>query len=231
MRQPIRLAWLGASLIVACAPDRPPARPAPVAAPVAHPHSHAIINGNGSTSDHGDNTAHAMTLVDPGVPSGAHVTEAIAVLHPLGGSEVTGTVRFVDRGAEGLGVVAHVDGLPGGTHAFHVHVFGDCSSEDGRSAGPHFHFAGSSFDKDVKIITGNLGELTPHAGGHGDATGVLSEAHLHGPYSILGRAVIVHAKANDPTATPDGAAGDRIACGVIGIAQMMEPKAPQTSSR
>jgi Cu-Zn family superoxide dismutase len=168
-------------------------------------------------------------LVDPGADAARPASEAIAVLHPASGSNVTGTVRLVDRGGKALELVASVDGLPPGTHAFHVHVYGDCSAIDGKSAGPHFHWAGSSFDKTVKIITGNLGELTPNAYGHADQASVIAGAKLHGPFSIVGRAVVVHAKGNDPTVTPDGGAGDRIACGVIGLASPPGEAAPPTS--
>lgn len=54
---------------------------------------------------------------------------------------------------------AVIDGLSRDPHAIHVHVFGDCSTPDATSAGPHFHFMGSSFDKEPGYITGNLGEL------------------------------------------------------------------------
>ena len=41
---------------------------------------------------------------------------------------------------------------------------------------------------------------------------------LNGPHSVIGRALIVHAKPDDfKTQQPPGNAGDRIGCGVIGI--------------
>lgn len=154
--------------------------------------------------------------LDPGAPDPVPVREAVAVLTPASGSHVTGVVRFRDDG-DLLDVTASVDGLTGGVHAYHVHVFGDCSSPDAESAGPHFHFTGSSFDKRPRIITGNLGDLRPddrltttHR--------VRVDAELQGRYSIIGRAVVVHERGNDPTSPPDGAAGRRLACGVIGIA-------------
>ena len=41
---------------------------------------------------------------------------------------------------------------------------------------------------------------------------------LAGPQSIVGRGVIVHAGEDDLTSQPTGAAGGRVAGGVIGIA-------------
>jgi Cu-Zn family superoxide dismutase len=42
---------------------------------------------------------------------------------------------------------------------------------------------------------------------------------LSGENSIIGRAVIVHAKEDDLTTQPTGAAGARVACGSIGVAK------------
>jgi Cu-Zn family superoxide dismutase len=154
--------------------------------------------------------------LDPGAPSPVPVREAVAILRPTKGSHVSGVVRFRDDGAM-LDVTASVDGLTADTHAYHVHVYGDCSSPEAESAGPHFHFTGSSFDERPRIITGNLGELHPD-----DRLTTVDRARvrasLQGRYSILGRSVVVHAQGNDPTQPPDGAAGKRLACGVIGIA-------------
>lgn len=155
-------------------------------------------------------------IVDPGADDPVPVTEAIAVLHPTQGSEVTGTVRF-RQSARGLEVFATVRGLAPGRHAYHVHVFGDCSSPDATSAGPHFHFEGSAFDPDAKIITGNLGELRATRGDRVTHHARIPDATLQGSFTILGRSVVVHARGNDPTQPPAGGAGERLACGVIGV--------------
>ena len=166
-------------------------------------------------------------LVDPGAANPQIAREAVAVLRPTSGHQTTGIVRFRET-RDGLEVFTVATNLPQGPHAYHVHVYGDCSAPDASSAGPHFHFTGSSFDKEVRIITGNLGEL------RGDGTNAPSHqaripnATLQGPFSIIGRAVVIHAQGNDPQVTPDGGAGDRIACGVIGVGN---PEPPQTARR
>jgi len=171
---------------------------------------------------------HAAThLLDPGAKS-AHVIErAIAILsptedHKAKGVATGGTVRFkTSKNSDELQVVADFDHLPPGKHAFHVHVFGDCSSDDGKSAGTHFNFDGSSLHppSHVDHITGNLGEVEADASGLAHVDIVIKGAYLTGPYSILGRSIIVHEKGNDPDSPPLGDAGSPIACGVIGFAK------------
>lgn len=165
--------------------------------------------------------------IDPGAPNPVPVREAVAVLLPLRGSHVTGVVRFRENGDQ-LDVTASVDGLPPGAHAYHVHVYGDCSSPDGESAGPHFNFAGSSFGES-RMITGNLGELRPE-GKQMSVQQTRIQASLQGRFSIIGRAVIVHEHGNDPMSPPDGAAGKRLACGAIGIGGPA-PSGPQATTR
>lgn len=224
--------WMiGLPLIVACARDeRPATAPAAPSAPAAQPSSQTAAGG----MQHGMHGMHGMhggtALVDPGAPGSRDVRDAVAMLHPSGGSNVTGWVRFHQTDDQGLDVTASIDGLPGGRHAYHVHVYGDCSSPDAKSAGPHFHFTGSSFDKTVNIITGNLGELSPQSDGTAMHNTRLADAQLHGPYSVIGRAVVVHAKPNDPKVTPDGGAGDRIACGVIGVGNPESSEAARTAA-
>jgi len=165
--------------------------------------------------------------IDPGAAAPVPVREAVAILVPTQGSRVAGVVRFREDG-DGLAVVASVDGLPAHVHAYHVHVYGDCSAPDASSAGPHFHFSGSSF-AETTFVTGDLGELRP-----GDNATTLHRARvpatLAGPFSIIGRAVVVHEKGNDHASPPDGAAGKRLACGVIGVARPFAG-APATAHR
>jgi Cu-Zn family superoxide dismutase len=168
-----------------------------------------------------------VTQVDPGASQPQRVQSLVAVMVPTRGNQVTGTVTFREA-RQGLEVVADVQGLPPGEHAYHVHVFGDCSAPDGASAGPHFHFAGSSFDKQVPIITGNLGELEGTPQGAATHRVRIDGASIHGPYSLVGRSVVIHERGNNPAVTPDGGAGKRLACGAIGIAQVA---AEQTARR
>jgi Cu-Zn family superoxide dismutase len=165
--------------------------------------------------------------LDPGADAPAPVTEAVAVITPTKGHHAKGTVRFREVSG-GLEVVTTIDNLPG-THAYHVHVYGDCSSPDAASAGPHFHFTGSSLHPREAIITGNLGELRDEGRITSTHQTRVDAATLHGPFSIVGRSVVIHAKPNDPKITPDGSAGKRIGCGVIGIAnpERATPKVAQ----
>ena len=168
--------------------------------------------------------------LDPGAASPQPVQAAVALLQPPGGAQPGvagphgasphGEVYF-EQGEQGLRVTAHVQGLPAGTHAYHVHLRGDCSGEAGKSAGPHFNFSGPSAPPpdDVGRITGNLGELRADEGGRARHQGRIADASLTGRYRIVGRAVVVHAKGNDPEQPPDGAAGARLACGVIGLTE------------
>ena len=64
--------------------------------------------------------------------------KAEAVLMSKSGSNVSGRVSFSERD----GVVtmkAMVRGASPGDHAIHIHVEGDCSAEDGTSAGGHWN--------------------------------------------------------------------------------------------
>jgi superoxide dismutase, Cu-Zn family len=157
-------------------------------------------------------------LVDPGAEEPEKVTKAIAVIHPLGDGKTKGTVELEETDG-GLKLKATIEGLPDGKHAYHVHLLGDCSAPNGESAGTHFHFTGPSKEPpaDIKIITGNFGDLEANAEGKATHEATIENAKLHGPYSILGRSVIIHEKPNDPKDPPIGGAGGRIACGVIGI--------------
>ena len=147
-------------------------------------------------------------------------TKAIAVLHPLGASNVSGTVTFTASGNE-VKVVADVTGLTPGKHGFHVHEFGDCSSPDGNSAGAHFnpmhkqHGAPDAADRHA----GDLGNIEADASGNAHLEWTDKMMKLLGPDSIVGRAVIVHEKVDDLKTQPTGNAGGRLACGVIGVAK------------
>ena len=147
-------------------------------------------------------------------------TKAIAVLHPLGSSNVSGTVTFTASGNE-VKVVADVTGLTPGKHGFHVHEFGDCSSPDGNSAGGHFnpthkqHGAPDAADRH----DGDLGNIMADSSGKAHLEWTDKVMKLSGPESIVGRSMIVHEKEDDLKTQPTGNSGGRLACGVIGVAK------------
>jgi superoxide dismutase, Cu-Zn family len=146
---------------------------------------------------------------------------ADAKLEPTRGSAVRGTVTFTERADGSVGVLTRIGGLaPNQEHGFHVHEKGDCSSPDGSSAGGHFNPAAQPHGpQDGPHHGGDMPALKADAAGNADATftiaGRLAGA---GPASLVGRAVIVHAKPDDYTTQPTGNSGDRIACGVIAMA-------------
>jgi len=153
------------------------------------------------------------------VASTAHQAEVN--LASASGSLVSGKLVIVPMG-DGVHITGDVGGLkPGDTRGFHIHEKGDCSAADATSAGGHFN-------PDAQAH-GRAGHGAHHAGDTdnivADAKGVAHiDAHVSGvtlgggaPNDIAGRAVIVHAAADDYTSQPTGNAGARVACGVIKV--------------
>ncbi len=167
--------------------------------------------------DHGAHAAQPAANVAQGT-----ATSAVAVLHPLGESKVKGIVRFTVDG-ETIKVVAEVEGLPANsTHGFHIHEYGDCSAPDGSSAGSHYNPEGHQHagPDAPQRHAGDLGNLTSDENGKAKLELTLDGLTINGTKNpIIGRAVIVHEKADDLQSQPTGDAGGRIACGVIGIAK------------
>lgn len=145
----------------------------------------------------------------------------VATLVPKSGSKVKGQVHFT-RTEDGVTVHVTATGLTQNTeHGFHIHQYGDCSSDDATSAGDHFAGMNPTHGAPHSEAhhSGDLGNLKTNAQGKVDKTETYKFLKFYGPHSIIGRAVIIHEKADDLTSQPAGNAGKRIACGVIGIAK------------
>src|SRR5438034_2807365 len=147
--------------------------------------------------------------------------KAIAVLHPTEGNKVSGTVTFTEV-ADGVQVEAAIAGLTPGKHGFHIHEFGDCSAADASSAGAHFnptnqpHAAPDATARHV----GDMGNIEADTSGAAKLDYLDHHMSLaNDDRSILGRSVVVHAKADDLKSQPAGDSGARVACGVIGRAK------------
>lgn len=148
------------------------------------------------------------------------VTKAVALIAPLKGSGVQGIVTF-EKVDKGVRVVADLSGLVPGKHGFHIHEFGDCTADDGSSAGGHFNPAGMphSMPSSDKRHAGDMGNIEAGSDGKAHVDYVDAVMKLSGEQSIVGHAVIVHEKEDDLKTQPTGNAGGRIACGVIGVAK------------
>jgi Cu-Zn family superoxide dismutase len=142
---------------------------------------------------------------------------AVAVLQPRADSEVSGMVAFVET-SDGVKVVADIARVAPGMHGLHLHELGDCSSDDFKSTGGHFNptDAPHGAPTDEMRHAGDFGniEIGEDGAGHLElATTMLSVGD--GPYSVVGRAVILHDGEDDLVSQPTGAAGGRIGCGVV----------------
>jgi superoxide dismutase, Cu-Zn family len=138
-------------------------------------------------------------------------------LQPKSGSKLSGKATLTET-PEGVKVVLSVENVSPGDHGSHVHEKGDCSAEDGSSAGGHFNPGGH----DHALPTGNprhlgdLGNITVGADGKGTVEIVATGANLKDgdTNSFVGRSIIVHEKKDDG-GQPTGNAGGRIGCGEI----------------
>ena len=176
------------------------------------------------SQDHDHDAAHAEN--ESG--SGAHknmwesVKKAVCAVYPTEGNDCRGTIRFEDT-AEGVKVTADITGLkPNAKHGFHIHEWGDCTGPDGKTTGGHYNpeghdHAGPAADK---RHAGDMGNLEADGEGKARYEMTLKNMTVAGMKNpIIGRGVIIHAGEDDLKSQPTGAAGDRIGCGVIGIAK------------
>lgn len=158
-------------------------------------------------------------------PRRPRITEAVCVVYPVGDSAVSGVVRFKATRQQ-VTITGEISGLAPGKHGFHVHEFGDLTSQaDGLSTGGHFnpedapHGAQHAHEHERHI--GDLGNIEADANGVATFEIKDSLVRLNGPHSILGRAIIVHRDPDDYS-QPVGNAGPRVGFGVIGIAKPSE---------
>ncbi len=151
-------------------------------------------------------------------PVARDVTRATAPIHPASGSTTRGTAIFIREG-ESVTLQISLEGAPPGDHAVHLHETGDCSAPDATSAGAHWNPGGHNHGRwgTAPFHLGDIGNITVDQDGRGSLL-LTTEAWSVGSGAendVLGRAVIVHAAADDFTTQPTGAAGGRIGCGVI----------------
>lgn len=182
-------------MLSACnAPPAPPAPPSPPPPPAAPP-------------------------PPPPPPIQPAVIEASATLAPTEGHAAAGTLTLRVQ-PDGVHIAGRLDGVPvGTTHGFHVHEIGDCSAPDASSAGPHFNPGGHAHGHpgQGEHHVGDMPNLIADAAGALQVDVTIPGATLRdgGSNDIAGRALVLHAQADDYVTQPAGDSGPRIACGVI----------------
>ena len=141
-------------------------------------------------------------------------------IQPKSGSNVTGNAVFTEENGE-VTMTAVIEGLPEGMHAIHIHENGDCSAEDGSSAGGHWNPTNEPHGKwgeDSGFHRGDIGNFKVDGNGNGTVT-MTTDLWCIGcedeTKNILGKAVVIHDGVDDFTSQPSGAAGTRVGCGVI----------------
>lgn len=142
---------------------------------------------------------------------------ATATLAPTSGQSASGTVRLTQMADGSVQVQADLNGVPAGTHGFHIHEKGDCG-DNGNAAGGHFNpmtVAHGAPNADPHHA-GDWGNVTADASGHVSAKFTTRSITVAaGPTSAVGHAIILHGNPDDLTTQPTGNAGPRIACGVV----------------
>lgn len=159
----------------------------------------------------------AQAPAEPAVVLEERAPTAEGVWQSAADRAVSGRVVVRESG-EGIDVRVEVAGAPPGELGLHLHEVGDCSAPDFSSAGGHFnpdahpHAAPTAEERHA----GDFGNIT--IGEDGSGVLVLASDRLTvapGPRSVVGRAVILHERADDLATQPTGNAGGRIACAVL----------------
>ncbi len=146
--------------------------------------------------------------------------ELTLTMEPRSGSNVSGTVTFMEEDGE-VTMTTELSGLKEGMHAIHIHENADCSADDGSSAGGHWN---PTFEDHGEwgdaggYHRGDIGNFDVNSRGEGSITFTTDKWCIgcdDEKMNILGKAVIVHDGVDDYTSQPSGNAGSRIGCAEI----------------
>jgi len=138
--------------------------------------------------------------------------------------KIDGVIYFeeIDKSTKISGKISGL--IPNSKHAIHIHEYGDLTDKC-NSCCAHYN----PFNKDHGDRTaenrhvGDLGNLSTDHDGNCTFEFIDHLVKLRGPYSVIGRSIIIHEKEDDlglgnhEDSKITGHAGNRIVCGVIGL--------------
>ena len=174
--------------------------------------------GGGDTA--ADTAALDTTAAGPvgDTAGGAGAGGVTATMRDSAGREL-GSVTLTET-AQGIAIAGTLRGLPPGDHGFHLHTVGQCAPTF-EAAGGHWNPTGAQHGSENPQGPhfGDLPNVTVGADSSVTIQATTPGGTLRGTNALLdadGAAVMVHATADDNRTDPSGAAGGRIACGVVG---------------
>ncbi|MEX2511261.1 MAG: superoxide dismutase family protein [Cyclobacteriaceae bacterium] len=181
--------------------------------------SMAMACGSGSNNTGDDLTDSPESTDNTMLDSESDEKTAMATISGASGSNASGTASFSQLEDGKVRLELEVENLEAGEHAIHLHENGDCSAADATSAGGHWNPTENDHGKrgENGYHAGDIDNMTVGEDGKGSL-----EMDVEGwtigdgqNTDILNKAIIIHAGADDFTSQPSGAAGARVACGVI----------------
>ena len=158
-----------------------------------------------------------------GITEAEQTIQAIVELEHIV-SDIEGFVKLKQK-ANGPTIIKGIlKGLEPGKHGFHIHEFGDLS--DGcKSAGGHYNPDGVDHGDLESGHVGDLGNIVADQSGTARFQIKAERVELS---DVVGRAIVIHAdeddlgKGGDEESLKTGNAGDRLACGVIRLREVVE---------
>jgi len=145
-----------------------------------------------------------------------NTVKKVYTIHPKSKTTTEGQVTFVQKG-DFVEMKIKAANLSPGLHAVHIHEKGDCSSDDGMSAGGHWNPTSHNHGQwgVGEFHMGDIGNINANAEGVGTLTFKTDKWCIgcdDSAKNIVGKGLIIHDKVDDFHTQPTGNAGGRVGC-------------------
>lgn len=142
---------------------------------------------------------------------------AVSDIHSARFQNASGIIKIEELKDE-IKVTTDLKGLkPNSKLGFHIHENGVCEGPDYKSAGNHLnpeHHKHSRPESSMRHL-GDMGNIVTNAEGVSKQVILLPKDTTGDVEKMFGKAILIHAKADDLKSQPAGDSGARIACGLI----------------